>query len=525
MNAYTRSRRDYRWGIVAAVSGTAALTSAMAPFQGEIGLLNEGLLFLLLTLLISATWGWPVGFAAAVVTNLALNFFFVDPLHTFTVQHPENIGALMVFLIVSVVGGSLLSRARAAARSARRREAETAVLLDLSRELIGRAEPMDALVTLCENVVLALQAQGASVLSPDNAGWPVLASAGGENARRPMTRDEALTAARALESGSIARLGRIGLPSERRLRIAVPGRGVVEVRTGMAFVPLHMGDRPLGVLRLDGPIGDTAFREHPEDLLNAFAREAALGVQRVELAHQAAHAEALREAGELKTALMASVSHDLKTPLAGIKAAVSSLLDMSVSWSAEDVQAFLETIDSQAERLDRFISDILDLNRIESGVVTPARRTLAACQLLEEAVERTRAATAGRLVSIDAPESLMVATDEALVLQALVNLMENAAKYSTPGGAIRLRAEQSPVGVELSVVDEGPGIAEQDLPHVFDRFYRAADRSRGVTGSGLGLAIVKEFVSLSGGAVWAESSMSGTRFVITLPVGLHVGAP
>ncbi len=523
MDVYKPFRRDYRWGIIAAVVGTAGLTGAMAPLRDEIGLLNAGLLFLLLTLLVSATWGWRVGFAASVVTNLSLNFFFVDPLHSFTVKHPESIGALTVFLIVSVVGGSLLSRARSAAGSARRREEETAVLLDLSRAMIGRADPTDALATLCENVVLPLQAQGASVLSPEDGGWLVLASAGGENARRPMTRDEALTAARALESRSITRLGRIGLPSERHLRIAVPGRGVVEVRKGMAFVPLHVGDRPLGVLRLDGPIGDTPFRERPEDLLNAFAREAALAVQRVELAQQAAQAQALRQADELKTALMASVSHDLKTPLAGIKAAVSSLLDRSVSWSPEDVQAFLETIDSQAERLDRVISDILDLNRVESGVIAPAPRPVAACQLLEEAVERTRVATEGRSVSIHAPKSLTVAADEALVLQALVNLIENAAKYSTRGGAIRLRAEHSPVGVELSVADEGPGIAEKDLPHVFERFYRAAEPGRRVKGSGLGLAIVKEFVTLSGGAVRAESSTSGTRFVITLPVGVQVG--
>jgi two-component system sensor histidine kinase KdpD len=496
----------------------------MAPFQDDIDLLNEGLAFLLLTLLISATWGWQIGVGTAVLTNLSLNFFFVEPLHTFTVQEPQHIGALILFLVVSLVGGSLLSRARAAAETALRRQTETAVLLSLSRDLIGRADPTDALSALCDSVVRAFEAQGASVLSPSDGGWNVLASAGGESARRTMIREEAITAERAVQSGAITQLGRIGLPSERRFRVAVPGRGVVEVRTGMAFVPLHIGDRPLGVLRFDGPIGDTAFREHPEDLLAAFAREAALGVQRVELAHEAAHAEALRQADELKSALMASVSHDLKTPLAGIKAAVSSLLDTSVSWSKEDVRAFLETIDSQAERLNRVISDILDLNRIEAGAVTPNCRALSACQLLEEAVERTRAATAGRPVSIEAPESLAVATDEALVLQALVNLIENAAKYSTAGGAIRLTAEQSPAGVEVSVADEGPGIAEQDLPHVFDRFYRVADQSRRVKGSGLGLAIVKEFVTLLGGAVRAESSANGTRFVITLPVALHVGA-
>jgi two-component system sensor histidine kinase KdpD len=430
--------------------------------------------------------------------------------------------ALVLFLAVSLVGGALLSRAREAAATAQRRQAETQVLLELSRELIGRAEPADALAALCDSVVQALQPRGASVLSPTNGGWTLLASSDGQSARPMATKNESMTAMSALDSGSIKQLGRIGLPSERPLRIGVPGRGIVEVREGVAFVPLRVGERPLGVLRLDGPIGDTPFREHPEDLLNAFAREAALAVQRVELAHEAAHAEALRQADELKTALMASISHDLKTPLAGIKASVSSLLDKAVAWSPEDVQTFLETIDSQADRLNRVISDILDLNRIESGVVTPVRRTVDVRHLLEEAAERTHAATAGRPVSVEASEAMATDTDEALMLQALVNLIENAAKYSTPGGAIRLSAERTASAVELAVSDEGPGIPEQDIPHIFERFYRAADQSRRVKGSGLGLAIVKGFVTLSGGTVRVESSARGTRFVVTLPAATAV---
>ncbi len=518
--------RDWRWGAAAAVAGTALLTGAMAPVQSHIELLNEGLAFLLLSVLISATWGWRVGLFAAVLTNLTLNFFFVPPVHTFTVAHPEHVVGLIVFLVVSVVAGSLLSRAQAAARAAQRRQAETAVLLELSRELIGRADPKDALAALCDIAVRAMQARGASVLSLANDEWTVLSSSGNDLAKRAPDRSEGQMAEQAIASGELTWLGHTGLRPERRRRIVRPGPGpgLVEVRHGAAFVPLRIGERPLGVLRLDGPIGDTAFREHPEDLLEAFAREAALAVQRVELAYEAAHAEALRQADEMKTALMASISHDLKTPLAGIKAAVSSLLDQSVTWTQEDVQSFLEIIDSQADRLDRVISDILDLNRIEAGVIAPVRRVSEARQLLEEALERTRTTTAGRRVSLNAPDALLVEADTSLVLQALVNLIENAAKYSLAEGAIRLDAERALAGVELIVADDGPGIAEQDLPHVFERFYRAADQSRRVKGSGLGLAIVKGFVTLSGGTIRVESSPKGTRFVITLPAAVGAGA-
>jgi len=284
-------------------------------------------------------------------------------------------------------------------------------------------------------------------------------------------------------------------------------------------VPLTFGDRVLGILRLDGPIGATPFREHPEHLLGAFASEAALGVQRVELAQAAAHADALRQADEMKTALMTSISHDLKTPLAGIKASVSSLLDETVHWSDDDRRAFLQTIDSQSDRLDRVISDILDLNRIESGVLSPSVTSVHAGSMLSDVRTATAIATAGRDVETSADDTLYLAADEAMLRQALVNLVENAAKYSTPQGAIRLSASKaSDDAAELCVEDVGPGIDPADLPHIFDRFYRAREQSRRVKGSGLGLAIVKGFVQLSGGTVHAESSPAGTRFVIRLPV-------
>lgn len=506
-------------GIFLTLASTAVLTSVLAPVQSEVGLLNEGLLFLLLALLISGTWGRQVGLFAAVVTNLALNFFFIEPLHKFTVQEPSNGFGLVVFLVVSVVGGTLLSNARAAAREAGRRQAETQVLLELTRAMIGHTEPADALSSLCQEVVRAFNAPGASVLIEAANGWRVLAFAGSSDAARPPDTQERAMVDSAIQSASVTRLGHTGLGTARRPRIVRPtgSQRIREADHGVAFVPLQIGGRTLGVLRLDGPIGDTPFRDNPEHLLSAFASEATLGVQRAELAQAAAHAEALVQADEMKSALMTSISHDLKTPLAGIKTAVTSLLDESVDWTEDDRAAFLEAIDSQADRLNRVISDILDLNRIEAGVVAPALTPVEARALLEDARERTAMATGGRHVGVDAPVGMYVSADPSLIVQALVNLIENAMKYSTPGTPIHLRAVASGATVALVVEDQGQGIAPQDLPHVFERFYRAAEQSRRVKGSGLGLAIVKGFVTLSGGTVRVESSREGTRFVITLP--------
>jgi signal transduction histidine kinase len=163
------------------------------------------------------------------------------------------------------------------------------------------------------------------------------------------------------------------------------------------------------------------------------------------------------------------------------------------------------------------ISDILDLNRIESGVIAPARRAVNIASLLEDVRERTALVTRPRNVSVDAASVIYARADESLIAQALVNLIENAEKYSTAGSPIGLAAQTLGASVEIVVEDAGPGIAPQDLPHVFERFYRAQEGSRRVKGSGLGLAIVKGFVTLCGGTVRVESSPDGTRFIITLP--------
>jgi len=513
-------------GLGASIAATAVLTSVLAPVQHRVGLLNEGLLFLLLALLVSATWGWRVGLFAAVLTNLALNFFFVPPLHTFTVQNGSNVVALFVFLVVAMLGGRLLASAQQALAEARRRQAETQVLLNLSRVMIGRTHPEDALAALCEEVVSALHPEGAAVLSGAAAGWRVLASAGAPAAARAPDAEERAMTEQALATNIPVMLGRTGLASGRPRRIAIHAGGqrrIEAAQRALTLVPLRVGEGAFGVLRLDGAITGTAFGDHPEQLLVPFANEAALAVQRVELAAAAAHADALREADEMKTALMTSISHDLKTPLAGIKTSVSSLLDESVDWSPEDRAAFLATIDSQADRLNSVISDILDLNRIEAGVVSAVLRPLVAADLLREAVARTTGPTGGREVTVDATPQLLVEGDESLIGQALVNLIENAAKYSTPGCAIHLRAARLDGRVEITVADEGPGIARDDLPHLFERFYRAAEHSRRVKGSGLGLAIVKGFVTLSGGSVRVESSPAGTRFIISLPAAIAVG--
>jgi two-component system sensor histidine kinase KdpD len=293
-------------------------------------------------------------------------------------------------------------------------------------------------------------------------------------------------------------------------------RGVPASRTSM--LPLFMSDALLGALRLDSPDDASAFEPEPQ-LLSAYAGEAALALHRLELARSAGQAEALRQADEVKTAILSSIAHDLKTPLATIKTSISSLLDESVAWSQTNRRAFLESIGDETDRLNKTISALLDLNRLESGAVRPILRTEALDQLVEEAIEQASGALKSRCVLVDVPP-ISVRTDGSLIRHAVANLLENAAIYSRPDGEIRVGAVLTSNDVQVTVEDEGPGIDREDLPFVFHRFYKAKGRGHGTSGgTGLGLAIVKGFVTACGGSVEVESSRFRTRFMIRLPVG------
>jgi two-component system sensor histidine kinase KdpD len=309
-------------------------------------------------------------------------------------------------------------------------------------------------------------------------------------------------------------VGDTGLGRSRLGRII----GYKTARTSgpLIVAPLVVGDEAVGVLRLEGPLRNPRLRDEPEELLRAFAVEAALGVQRLRLARIAAESRSIVEASEAKTDLMMAISHNLKTPLAAIKTSVSSLLDGTVHWSPEDTHAFLETIESQADYLNRAISDLLDMNRLESGAVRPILRSTSAADLLSDAVERAGTALAGRSVLVQAEPGLDVTLDRSLVEQALVNLLENAAKYSAECGAIRLASRRTPQGIEIEVSDEGPGIDAAEVPRIFERFYRAPGDGR-TAGTGLGLALARAFVRLSGGEIRVESSPGGTRFLLLFP--------
>jgi two-component system sensor histidine kinase KdpD len=209
------------------------------------------------------------------------------------------------------------------------------------------------------------------------------------------------------------------------------------------------------------------------------------------------------------------VSHDLRSPLTAIKAAVGSLRSDEVEFTDADRRQLLAAIESQTDRLTGTVTDLLDMSRLEGGAVRPTIEPVEVRVLLQDVVVATKAAAGGRELCVNAPEGMWARADYGLLLQALTNLTENAVKYSTPGGAIQLRAHTDAGRVVLEVADEGPGISSADLPHIFERFYRGSEGKR-VQGTGLGLAIARAMVELCGGHVAVESSPAGSTFRISL---------
>jgi two-component system sensor histidine kinase KdpD len=480
----------------------ALITAALAPSLGERYMAAAALLYVLACLLAAAGWGLKAGLMAALASALLLDVFFVPPLNNVGVDELRDVAALLVFLAVAGAGASLLALLRRDVIREAARQAESVILLELSHQSDQAAPWGDAMDRICSAIARAVNARGCELLWKDDE-WAVIAPAG----RQQLTRDEAALANEALRTGQLVRVG-----GAARARLpAMPRRTVVRSTT---FVPFP--SQAPGVLRIDGPIRVPPMVD-AERLLRACAAEASVVVRQARLADDASRVEALEKADELKTVLLSSVSHDLRSPLTAIKASVSILRDKSLEWAEDERDSFLETIESQTDRLTATVDNLLEMSRIEGGAVEPLLEPVDVKSLLQEVLLAAPDALHGREVAVDAPPNLWLLADYGLLMQSLANLLQNAGKYSNPGCPIRLTAERTDGRVRLSVSDEGPGVPPEELPHIFDKFYRGSAGGR-ARGTGLGLSIVKAMVELCGGSVTVRSSPAGTVFAIELPV-------
>jgi two-component system, OmpR family, sensor histidine kinase KdpD len=440
-------------GAVLAVAGLPSLTALLNAVQPHLNLSDDLLIYLVAVVAVTVVGGFWPAVVAAVGACLLLNWFFTAPLHTFTIAEPRNLLALVLFVTVAVAVSSVVHLAARRESDAARSAKETESLLGLAQTVLGGADtPGDVLDHLT-----ASHGGHAELLERVGARWIKVASSGEPD------------------------------PSISALRF--------EVRPDLA-------------LEVSGQAASATT-----SLLAGYTAQAVAALDRARLRTQAAQAEALAEGDRMRTALLRAVSHDLRTPLASIKASVSSLRQTDVQWSAEDESELLANIEQNADRLDALVGNLLDMSRLQAGSLEPFLRATAVDEVAPVAL---RGLDEADLLVIVVPDDLpLVRADPGLLERVLANLFSNALRHSPADMRPMLRAKEDGDRVVLDVVDHGSGVPAGLKERIFEPFARLDERSPGV---GLGLAVAKGFAEAMGGTIVAVDTPGGGLTVrVTLP--------
>lgn len=461
---------------------------------------NIALAFLMAVLASAATAGlWPALFAS-VVGALAFNFFFLDPLYTFTIRDPESVVAFVFFLGAAVITSNLTARVHRQATAARQRARTTEDLYQFSKKLAGAGTLDDVLWASAYQIASMLKVR-VVILLPE--GGTVAVRAGYPPDDTLVDADIA-AAHWAWEHNRPAGRGADTLPGARRL-----------------YLPLITGRTPVGVVGLDSDKEGPLLSPEQQRLFDALADQAAIAIERIQLVADVDRAKLAAEADKLRSALLTSISHDLKTPLAAILGAGGTLRDYSNAMSEADRGELLSTIIDESERLNRFIANLLDMTRIETGAMEPNTSLQYLDDIVGSALRRASKIMSRHKTVLDIPANLpMLRLDPVLFEQVLFNLFDNAAKYAPANTAVRVRAWEDGRWVAIQILDEGPGIPPSDLERVFDSFHRVRKEDHVLAGTGLGLSICKGFIEAMGGTITAgnRTDRSGAVFTIRMPI-------
>ncbi|HSP91920.1 MAG TPA: ATP-binding protein [Vicinamibacterales bacterium] len=486
----------------------AALAAVTASYEVWLGVSNPtvvGLSYLLIVLLVAAVSTLRVAVASSVLALLALNYFFMPPVGTFTLEDPQNWVALLVFLAVSVIAGRLALVARSRADEALARRDELARLFDLSRDILLTTDSREAIDELARHMARRFGLDYVGVCLPDTGGWRVHASSD-TLTLDPPELDRALASARgALEFDALTR----SYGGQRTS--TTPERVVV------TLVPLRLGMRAVGLLAAAGRIVEPGT-------LDAIAGLTAIAIERAKMLEERRDAERIRQGAELKTALLASLGHDLKTPLTAIAVAAGNLRAAGASDELRRDQ--LDVIGLEVTRLNRLFQNIVDMARIETGAIDAEREWVHPADIVDAAVRQVQHALQGHPLELDVDTPRSAQVDPRLTSNALAHLLENAGQYAPAGTPITVTAGIDEAGLTLSVRDRGPGVAPQDVEHLFEQFYRGAGARHRSFGTGMGLAITRGLLAAEGGRVWAENHRDGGAcFTLNIPATARQGSP
>jgi two-component system sensor histidine kinase KdpD len=486
--------------MVLGVGGIAVMTTALR-MTGVTNATTIALSYLLVVLFVASLGEVVTAAVTSVAAMLCFNYFFLPPVGTFTVADPHNWVALFAFLIVSIVASRLSASARARAQEALDRRNELTRLFDLSRDILLTTQHEGALAAIARHVARRFELDVVAICVPaPSGGWQI--DHGGAAAPELPAAD--LDRAFAAATGAIE--------FDARTRAYGGHREVASAAGPVTLAPVRIGSRAIGLLATGGRPLEPGTRD-------AIAGIVAIALERSAFLEERRGSELARQRAELSSALLASLSHDLRTPLTAIRTAVSNLDSDGLAEGQRRDQARVAS--GQVDRLTRLFDEILDMARIDAGTVQAQHAWTTAAEVVEAAVSHASSDIAGRDVRVEASDDVAVEIDPRLASSALAHLLENAAQYA-PDGPIDVRGWTEGDGLRLQVRDAGPGLQSSELERLFEPFYRGELFRQRVPGTGMGLAITRGLVAADGGRVWAENvAPHGACFTIALPAKMR----
>jgi two-component system, OmpR family, sensor histidine kinase KdpD len=471
------------WRFLMSVAGVGAVL-VLYQHVVTVNATTVALSLLLVVLAVSARWGLAEATLASVLGLLGLNYYFLEPVGTFTIEDPQNWMALVAFLVTAVTASQLSERVRRRAAEAEERRLEIERLYELVQAMMPGGTPQRALRDFVQRVTQVFHCDAAAFYYLP--GDEVIRSGPESNA----VSDHDLQAAAEVEELT------------------------VDAARTRATTPIRLGGHPLGSMALLGPL--------PSDqTLLAIVNLIALTIEKARALEDASHMEAARHNEVLKSALLDSLAHDIKTPLTSIKAAVTSLL----GGAAEPDRELLTIINEEADRLNLLAAEVIAMARVEAGKLHLDKHPVEAARMVEAALSELGGLGRGRAVAVTAQRNLPHAwCDTELVQQVIKHLIENALKYSPEGSPVKITAEQKGEKIVIGVADSGVGIDEDERSRIFDKFFRGRRFRFETKGTGMGLAIAKGIMEAHGEKIWVESEPGqGSVFYISLPVAKEGG--
>ncbi|MCK1544452.1 sensor histidine kinase KdpD [Bradyrhizobium sp. 179] len=481
-------------GIVLVGLGAAEL---IRPY---FGIENVDLVLLTSVVAVAVRYGlWP-SLLATVTASLCYNFFFIPPIYTFTITDPTNVAAFFLFMVVAMLVSNVAARVRIQADTAIGRIRMTEQLYAFSRKLAGTATLDDVLWATAYQIALMLKVRVVLLLPEEG----LLTVKSGYPPEDDLDQADLAAANWAWSNDRPAGRGSDTLPGAKRL-----------------FLPMRTGRRPIGVIGIDDDRTGPLLTPDQRRLLDALVDQGALAIERVLLVEDMDRVKRTVESERLRSALLTSISHDLKTPLASVLGAASTMRDLAGALSDTEKRDLLATVIDESERLNRFIANLLDMTKLESGAIVPNTALPDLGEIVGSALRRAAKILGSHRVELAPAADLpMLELDAVLFEQVLFNLLDNAARYSPPDTTISLRSRRDRDHVVLEIADEGAGIPPDELESVFDKFYRAQKGDHVRPGTGLGLAISRGFVEAMRGTISAtnRTDRSGAVLTIRLPV-------